>query len=84
MGSRAMVLRLAAAREQAAAGVDYSPRFGARCPWCGARVKVYATQPWEGPVRVRYHRCYRQGCALAQMNVSVKSIEVDPVAEAGG
>jgi hypothetical protein len=83
MASRATVLRLAAAREQAAAGVDFSPRRGARCPWCGARAKIYKTFAWEDRARLRFHRCYQQGCALAQMNVSIKSIEVDPVEAEG-
>ena len=67
--------------ESAAAGVDYSARLGARCPWCGARTKIYKTLPWVGDVRVRYHRCPNSGCILSDMGTTVKSVQVDYVAQ---
>ncbi len=82
MSGRLTVVRLATAREAAAGGVDYSPRSGASCPWCGKKTRIYRTLPWDGRLRVRYHRCYQRGCPIASMGVSIKSIEVDPVAVA--
>ncbi|SDP85099.1 hypothetical protein [Desulforhopalus singaporensis] len=75
----AVVGRIAAARQQAQGGVDYSPKNGARCPWCDQRAKIYKTTPWEDNVRVRYHRCIEPGCALSSMGVTIKSVEVDTV-----
>ena len=74
---RPSVTKIAEAKEQAAAGVDYSHRLGARCHWCGNRTRIYATQPWIELTRIRYHRCENGGCVLAAMGVSIKSIEVD-------
>jgi len=74
---RPTIAQLVNAREQAASGVDFSPRFGAPCPWCGQRSKIYKTMAWEDNVRVRYHRCYTGGCVVANMNISIKSIQVD-------
>lgn len=65
--------------ETASAGVDYSPQKGALCPWCGRRAKIYKTLPWESDIRIRYHRCQNNGCVLASMKQSIKSIEVDLV-----
>lgn len=71
-------------QELAAAGVDYSPRHGALCPWCSTKAKIIRTMPWDGDLRVRYHRCQRPGCVLAKLGTTIKSVEVDPVAAAGG
>lgn len=71
------VSRIAAATNEAAAGVDYSSRFGAVCPWCGKRTMVQTTKPWEDNMRIRYHRCENDRCGLAAMGVSIKSLEVD-------
>lgn len=39
-------------------GVDYSHRYGARCPDCGsARTPSYKTLGWNGRTRTRYHKC---------------------------
>lgn len=63
---------------KAGQGVDYSPRFGALCPYCGDRAKVTTTRPWEGSVRVRYHRCMNKDtCVVAGMDINIKSIEED-------
>lgn len=75
--NRAVVRLIAHSSQQARDGVDYSPRSGARCPHCGARAKIYKTTPWEGALRVRYHRCHSRGCALAVLGVTIKSVEVD-------
>ncbi len=71
------VSRIAAATKEAAAGVDYSSRFGAVCPWCGKRTKVQTTKPWEDDMRIRYHRCENGKCSLAVMGTNIKSLEVD-------
>jgi len=66
--------------ELAAAGVDYSPRYGAVCPLCGTpRARVTGSLPWDGNIKVRYHRCANQECRLARLKVSIKSVEVDNV-----
>lgn len=68
--------KIAEATKKASAGVDYSSRYGALCPWCGKRTKVYKTMPWEDDIRVRYHQCGNVRCALGTMGCSIKSIEV--------
>lgn len=79
--ARITLIKIAEARKQGADGVDYSPRLGAICPWCGNKAKVYKTMPWEDNTRVRYHHCVAAGCAMAMMDYSIKSIEVDQVAD---
>jgi hypothetical protein len=75
--NRAVFGKVAKAKELAENGVDFSPRHGARCPWCESKCRIYRTMPWDGNVRVRYHRCERSGCVIASLRVSIKSIEVD-------
>lgn len=76
MTARQMKAAVATAMEEAGAGVDYSPRHGAVCPWCGRkRIPVYRTMPWSGGARVRYHHCPTKGCLLHDMNVGVKSVQ---------
>jgi len=65
------------AKRKAENGVDYSPRHGARCPWCARKTATYCTRPWEGPARIRFHRCTNAACVLASMGVSIKSLEED-------
>ena len=65
------------AKRQAENGVDFTARRGAVCPWCQQRTRIYATRPWEGTVRIRYHRCENPACILARMQVSIKSLEED-------
>lgn len=72
-------IKIVEAREAAASGVDYSPRLGAICPWCGKRAKIYKTLPWEDRVRVRYHRCENVACVVGALRLTIKSIEVDTV-----
>lgn len=62
---------------QAEAGVDFSPRTGAKCPCCGRTARIYKTMPWDGTVRVRYHRCNNPSCLLAAVVRSIKSVQVD-------
>lgn len=77
--ARISIVRIAAAKERGSQGVDYSPRLGAICPWCGKRAKIVKTLPWEDRTRIRYHRCHTEGCLMATMGNSIKSIEVDHV-----
>lgn len=74
-----MVARIVVARDEAAAGVDYSPRAGALCPLCGEKSRIYSTLAWEDNTRIRYHRCENGRCPMASLKVSIKSIEVDQV-----
>ncbi len=67
------------AREAAAQGVDFSARYGALCPWCGKKTKIVRTLPWEGTVRIRYHKCRKSGCVLAASGTTIKSVEEDRV-----
>ncbi len=72
-----IVKKLVIAKGAAASGVDFSPRSGAVCPWCGQKAKGYRTLPWEDMTRIRYHRCENLACPLCKMGVTIKSIEVD-------
>lgn len=69
--------KIVLARGDAAAGIDYTSRKGAPCPYCGARSRSYRTLPWEDTTRIRYHRCENVKCPLATMKITIKSIEVD-------
>ncbi len=77
MDRGSLIADIVLAKDEAESGVDYSPRTGARCPWCGARARIYRTMPWDGPIRVRYHRCEASGCAIAALGVTIKSIQED-------
>jgi len=67
---------VALALEAAANGVDYRPKEGAVCPWCGKKkIPVYSTKPWSGSVRVRYHHCNNPGCLLCQLHTGIKSLQ---------
>lgn len=69
--------------QKAAAGVDYSPRYGAICPCCGNRAKIMRTMPWEDNTRLRYHRCGNTRCLICATGQTIKSIEVDMVVTNG-
>lgn len=71
------MMKIAAAKEKASAGVDFSPRTGAICPWCETKSRIYRTLPWEDATRIRYHTCENGKCPLATMRASIKSIEID-------
>lgn len=75
---------LAAALVLAEHGVAYSPRYGALCPLCGARMKVTVTKKWHGASRVRWHRCRAEGCLLARVEKAVKSVEMDETERMAG
>lgn len=77
MRANPTVTKLVVARQSATAGVDFSAKHGARCPWCGVRAKIVATRPWYESTRIRYHRCENRSCPLCTMAVGIKSIEVD-------
>lgn len=74
--ANASLAKIASAMQRAAAGVDYSPRHGASCPWCGSRTKIVRTFPEEDGSRIRYHRCDRDGCTLARFGTLIKSIDM--------
>ena len=65
MPTPAVTVHLASLIARAEAGVDYRARTGATCPACGRRLPIYKTMPWDGTVRIRYHRCQTAGCLLA-------------------
>ena len=64
----------------AQSGVDFSPKNGALCPACAKRAKIYSTKPWEGNLRVRYHRCENERCLLCRIGATIKSVEMDAAA----
>lgn len=46
-------------------GVDWSQRYGARCPRCGVFTRVsYKHKPWEGRTKRRYHVCPDPACGF--------------------
>ncbi|UIJ38542.1 hypothetical protein LWC08_02945 [Desulfobaculum bizertense] len=56
------VLRTLVTEIQTSTAVDWDPRRGGCCPLCGAqRCRVMSTRPWNGSVRLRWHRCPRCG-----------------------
>lgn len=64
------------AMEAAKAGVDYTAKDGAVCPFCGKRrIPTYKSMPWDGAVRVRYHHCNNPECPMGEMGGSVKSVQ---------
>jgi hypothetical protein len=67
--------KVVSAIKEAEQGVDYSPKDGAACPFCGEKAKVYNTLSWTGNSRVRYHRCPNERCPLYQLERSIKSVE---------
>ena len=69
--------KIVLAKQQAADGVDYSPRYGALCPWCGKKARITATRPWDESTRIRYHRCESSECVLSALRVNIKSVEAD-------
>lgn len=73
----AIAAQLATLIDQAAAGVDYSPRHGASCPGCGRPAKIYKTMGWDGTTRIRYHRCRNEACLLCAARATIKSVEED-------
>lgn len=75
MSSQLATIWVVDVMDQADAGVDYSSRYGARCPACGSRAKVVTTRPWDDTIRVRYHQCQADGCVLAAQSKMIKSVE---------
>mgnify|MGYP001592407100 CR=1 FL=1 len=65
------------AKARADQAIDYSPRYGAVCPECGKRMKIITSRPWEGGLKVRYHRCQNLSgqCLLAYWQMTVKSVQ---------
>ncbi len=74
---RMTLAQVAKIKEQVEAGVDYSARYGALCPWCGKRTKIVSTQPWDDNVRTRYHRCDNPRCPVCSLGLSLKSIQIE-------
>jgi len=79
MANNITVAKVVLAVKAAENGVDYSPRLGALCPWCGKKAKVYSTKKWDGPYRIRYHRCETSRCLIKMSGGTIKSLEVDLV-----
>lgn len=75
------VAQIAKAKKAAENGVEYSPQYGARCPWCDSRAKILRTFPWQANTRLRYHRCQKTGCVVANLRLTIKSVETDLVSE---
>ena len=73
----AVATQLALQVATASAGVDFSHRRGAVCPGCGERARIVKTLPWEGNVRVRYHRCENPRCLMCAARATIKSVEED-------
>ncbi len=73
----AVVRKLVLSLERVTAGVDYTARRGAVCPWCGLKSRITVTRPWEDKTRIRYHRCENGECPISTLNINIKSIEVD-------
>jgi hypothetical protein len=70
MNSEAVAIKLALSIREAETGVDYHAKGGARCPWCGERLRVLDTKPWTGRTRIRYQRC-----PLCVMDKGIKTVE---------
>ena len=68
---------LATLKAAAEAGVDFRPRTGALCPACSRPAKIVSTKPWDGDLRIRYHRCQNPACVLACLKQSIKSVQED-------
>jgi hypothetical protein len=79
--ARPTIILIAEATKKAAAGVDYSPRLGCLCPWCGERAKIYKTNAWEDGTRIRYHLCQNSRCVIAGTGKTIKSIEQDLICQ---
>jgi hypothetical protein len=68
------------ARQKAAAGVEYSPKYGAICPECGKeKIPVIKNNPWIDDVKIRHHRCDNPHCILATMEETIKSYQENSV-----
>ena len=72
--------KLTTAVDKARAGVDYSAQAGAQCPYCSTiRAKVTGSLPWDSGFKTRYHKCVNQDCALRKLDITIKSVQTDPV-----
>lgn len=68
------------AKQRADQSVDYSPRYGAVCPVCGAaNLKVITSRPWEDNIKVRFHKCRNRECLLYWKGTSIKSVQIDEI-----
>jgi len=56
-------------------GVTYFRKGGAKCPYCGSKLKVRDTLPWIGNSRIRYQLCPNSECPIRQAERSITSIE---------
>ena len=73
--------QLLAAAEAARNGIDYSAQLGAVCPSCQTpHAKVTGSLPWESGTKTRYHKCVNPACPLNKLGITIKSVQVDPVA----
>lgn len=70
------VAKLQAAKDEAQAGVDYTLKDGAVCPFCGSRkLRPYTVRKWDGGFKIRYHYCENPDCGLATLRFSIKSVQ---------
>ncbi len=75
---RKTISLIAMAKQKANDGIEYSRRFGAVCPVCGAqKIKTIRSDPWRDGVKIRYHRCMNSHCIAAVMSIIIKSIELE-------
>lgn len=70
------LIKFAACLREAETGIDYHPRDGAKCPWCGEKLRVQDTMPWTGKARIRYQKCKNPKCPLGQMDKTVKTVQM--------
>ena len=68
------------ARSGESYGVDWSPRFGAKCPKCGVYTKAsYKHLPWTGNRKTRYHLCPQCAFRFKSVAEDIK-LGVEPTA----
>ncbi len=72
---RSTEIMLALALRDAEKGIKYNPGDGAYCPWCGHKLRVMDTKPWNEEKRIRYQICLNSKCVLCTMDKYIKSIE---------
>ena len=69
------LLKLAGCFRNAEEGIEYHPKYGAKCPWCGDKLRVQDSKPWGRKTRIRYQKCLNPKCPLSCMDKTVKSIQ---------
>jgi ssDNA-binding Zn-finger/Zn-ribbon topoisomerase 1 len=67
---------LALALRDAKRGIKYTPGEGAHCPWCGQKLRIMDTKPWNGTKRIRYQICVNDRCPVCTLDWWIKSFEL--------